>query len=62
VAEPLDVVVETHSEFQINDAIDGGIELVQFGQRRILWRKVVPTAQFLEALEKYRARGKSATS
>lgn len=62
MAEPTDVVVETHSEFQINDAQEGGIELVQFGSRRLLWRKVVPAAKFLDALEKYRARGKSATT
>lgn len=60
MAEPLDVVVETHSEFQINDAQEGGIELVQFGSRRLLWRKVVATEKFLAALESYRARGKPA--
>jgi hypothetical protein len=61
VAEPRDVIVSTHREFQINDAAEGGIELVEFGSRRLLWRRVVSTNLFLAALEKYRARGTAKT-
>lgn len=58
MAEPKDVLYTASPEFQINEAAEGGIELVKFGSRRLLWRHVVSESEYVSASERFLDRRK----